>query len=107
MTQLSIGKKMKESSGGGLDLSCKQPAQHDPDSEQDESDDLLEVNSKVTSEAARTSRRKPLAPQWLNPTWDEEQKDASFEDKDDGDRTINGVCVVNNYSMFGKDDKDE
>ena len=43
------------------------------------------------------SRRKPAAPQWVNPEWsgDTEQDVEMKQDEPEDDRTINGVCVVN------------
>ena len=93
----SVIKKARENAG--LDLSFKR----DDNEEEDENE---EIASKL--EAAR-SRRKPLAPQWLNPTWDE-AKDSSFEERENNegtDRTINGVCVVNSSAIFVSDAKDD
>ena len=123
-------KKLKESSG--LDLSFKRThGEIDVESDQDETDETSTANGgnnsggNKSAESGR-SRRKPLAPQWLNPTWEEEEKKrmsssqdeegaSADEDKSrdqDGEsaaasRTINGVCVVNDYSMFGKEDKSD
>jgi len=39
-------------------------------------------------------RRKPVAPQWLNPSW--------HDDSDDDEVLINGVCVVQNPLNYDK-----
>lgn len=43
--------------------------------------------------AARSSRRKPAAPQWVNPEWQADEKDKD-ETKDSPPAIINGVCVM-------------
>jgi hypothetical protein len=72
----------------------------------------------VSSTAAR--RRKPLAPQWVNPDWTEPAADGAaaaqpegtaaqrlnrswedrHEEKEGDSRTINGVCVMMNPAAF-------
>jgi hypothetical protein len=41
-----------------------------------------------------SSRRKPVAPQWFNPSW--------HDDSDDEEVLINGVCVLQNPLNYGK-----
>ena len=137
-------KKLKET--GGLDLSFKRAnsGEIELDSDcQEDNDEISAIggnlsigsnghNNKSSAAESGRSRRKPLAPQWLNPTWDElveqqkkkmaalaQSEDDIIESVDDQSRdsesavaastgrTINGVCVVNDYSMFAKDDKSD
>lgn len=44
-----------------------------------------------------SSRRKPVAPQWFNPSW--------HDDSDDEEVLINGVCVFQNPTPFGSSGK--
>ena len=135
-------KKLKET--GGLDLSFKRAnsGEIEVDSDcQEDNDEISAIggnlgtgsngHNKSSAESGR-SRRKPLAPQWLNPTWDElveqqkkkmaalaqsvddinESADEQSRDSESAvgastGRTINGVCVVNDYSMFAKEDKSD
>jgi len=46
-----------------------------------------------------SSRRKPVAPQWLNPSW--------HDDSEDEEILINGVCVVQNSMSYEKSIKKE
>lgn len=58
--------------------------------------------------SARSSRRKPAAPQWLNPMWQDDKKASgnannnSAKASNGDDVIINGVCVMNSdYSRDG------
>lgn len=73
----------------------------------------------VQAAGGRSSRRKPVAPQWVRPEWMEDKKD-SDNDKSEGAEntkdaninsgttgkenslTINGVCVMNSYAFDSK-----
>ncbi|XP_022129723.1 homeobox protein cut isoform X7 [Pieris rapae] len=83
----------------GLDLSM--PLKREPDADDFEDDDLesnlgsedsLDDESKnepkATSTPARSSRRKPAAPQWVNPDWQDEKP------RNPDEVIINGVCVM-------------
>ena len=52
----------------------------------------------------RKSRRKPAAPQWVNPDWSGEETGGKTESM-----TINGVCVVNSgaFSQAEEDKMEE
>lgn len=58
--------------------------------------------------SARSSRRKPAAPQWLNPMWQDDKKstntntDSTAKGSNGDDVIINGVCVMNND--YSRDD---
>lgn len=52
---------------------------------------------------SRTSRRKPAAPQWVNPDWRDDTKKSSIP-ASDKEVIINGVCVMNQSSDFKRDD---
>ncbi|KOB78089.1 DNA-binding protein SATB [Operophtera brumata] len=90
----------KEHQGGGLDLSM--PLKREPDGEDYEDDDVesnlgsedsMDDESKTEPKAAstpqgRSSRRKPAAPQWVNPDWQEDKP------RNPDEVIINGVCVM-------------
>ncbi|CAH1641325.1 unnamed protein product [Spodoptera littoralis] len=85
---------------GGLDLSM--PLKREPDGDDFEDDDVesnlgsedsLDEESKTEPKAAstpagRSSRRKPAAPQWVNPDWQDEKP------RNPDEVIINGVCVM-------------
>lgn len=79
---------------GGLDLTLKrEPFDDESDMVSEDSNsssatlknDLEEDRATASS---RPSRRKPAAPQWVNPEWQEEKP------KPEGEVIINGVCVM-------------
>lgn len=86
---------------GGLDLSM--PLKREPDGDEFEDDDVesnlgsedsLEDGDKTEPKAtstpagSRSSRRKPAAPQWVNPDWQDEKP------RNPDEVIINGVCVM-------------
>ncbi len=89
----------------GLDLSMtslkREPGDFDDDDDVESNvgseDSNLSAGSLLKAEPkeapvnqGRSSRRKPAAPQWVNPDWQENEKD-----KPTGDEVIiNGVCVM-------------
>lgn len=91
--------------GGGLDLSMKPENDYDDSSLVDEDSNMSGAMSPggggrsegesedrdgrgAPSPVARSSRRKPAAPQWVNPSW------ASGESGKEREVIINGVCVM-------------
>ncbi|CAK1590612.1 unnamed protein product [Parnassius mnemosyne] len=84
----------------GLDLSM--PLKREPDGDDFEDDDVesnlgsedsLDEESKTEPKAAstpagRSNRRKPAAPQWVNPDWQDEKP------RNPDEVIINGVCVM-------------
>ncbi|XP_073948690.1 homeobox protein, cut isoform X3 [Choristoneura fumiferana] len=84
----------------GLDLSM--PLKREPDGDDFEDDDVesnlgsedsmddgeSKTEPKAASTPARSSRRKPAAPQWVNPDWQDEKK------RNPDEVIINGVCVM-------------
>ena len=92
----------REGGEGGLDLRYKTL---DDDMEEDMSDggsdkkDPGEPGDHPDDKAEeRKSRRKPAAPQWVNPDWDSEDGRA-------GQEPINGVCV-RNIAAFGEENSE-
>lgn len=98
----AIGNAVKEQMSG-LDLTLKrEPGDFDDEDDVEsnvgsEDSNLsgslhgeVKVEAKVVANQGRSSRRKPAAPQWVNPEWqDEKEKQAT------GDEVIiNGVCVM-------------
>ncbi|XP_039752340.1 homeobox protein cut isoform X7 [Pararge aegeria] len=84
----------------GLDLSMPLKREPDGDDFEDDdvesnlgSDDSLDDESKTepktaSTPAGRSSRRKPAAPQWVNPDWQDEKP------RNPDEVIINGVCVM-------------
>lgn len=111
----ALGNAVKEQMSG-LDLSMASSLKHEPTG--DYEDDEEDVESNIGSEdsdnmsgsslthgevkierkttgpvsQARTSRRKPAAPQWVNPEWQDESKETKPPTSDEV--IINGVCVM-------------
>ena len=95
-------KKSRESAG--LDLSFKRDEDdQETDTERDEANTHEEERnddsddgtvSKQSYQGGGRSRRKPAAPQWVNPFISADQETEAKEEAGDS-RTINGVCVVN------------
>lgn len=90
-------------SGSGLDLSM--PLKREPDTDDFEDDDVdsnlgsddsldddkttePKATSTPTGAGGRSSRRKPAAPQWVNPDWQEDKP------RHPDEVIINGVCVM-------------
>ena len=99
-------KKSRESAG--LDLSFKRDDDdQETDTERDEantnmeeernedSDDGNSVSKQSYQGQGGRSRRKPAAPQWVNPFMSGDQETETKEENSGDSRTINGVCVVN------------
>ena len=99
-------KKPRESAG--LDLSFKRDDDdHETDTERDEANTNEEERNEDSDDGnvskqsyqgggggGGRSRRKPAAPQWVNPFLSGDQETEAKEESGDS-RTINGVCVVN------------
>ena len=75
---------------GGLDLRFKTL---DDDLDEDMSDAGSDKKDPDDKAEERKSRRKPAAPQWVNPDWDSEG--AGGGEGRAGQEPINGVCVRN------------
>ncbi|XP_069979831.1 homeobox protein cut isoform X32 [Penaeus vannamei] len=103
--QQELGNPRLDSLGGGLDLSMKGENDYDDASLVDEDSNMSGAMSPsgggrsegedgdrdgrgAPSPLPRTSRRKPAAPQWVNPSW------ASGEGGKEREVIINGVCVM-------------
>ena len=78
----------------------------------------------VQAAGGRSSRRKPVAPQWVRPEWMEDKKDSDNGKPENMDEckesdvnsgvgekenslTINGVCVMNSYAFDNKKSEDD
>ena len=78
----------------------------------------------VQAASGRSSRRKPVAPQWVRPEWMDDKKDSDNEKSENTENakdadvnsgiggkennlTINGVCVMNSYAFDGKNTTDD
>lgn len=119
----------KKSRESGLDLSFRrEDEERDSDNDKEESDDRNDesddgAGSKLNYQSGGTegsaggsagggggggggagggrSRRKPAAPQWVNPDWSGEETGGKTESM-----TINGVCVVNS-GAFSQPEEDK
>lgn len=79
-----------------------------------ESNKDLSASPMAIQSNVRSSRRKPAAPQWLNPMWQDDKKGPSASQNDanaaanrapaDDEVIINGVCVMQQNSDFDHDD---
>ena len=91
----------REGGEGGLDLRYKTL---DDDLDEEMSDAGSDKKDQLDDKAEeRKSRRKPAAPQWVNPDWDSEG--AGGEDGRTGQEPINGVCV-RNIAAFGEENSE-
>ncbi|XP_031626456.1 homeobox protein cut isoform X4 [Contarinia nasturtii] len=79
-----------------------------------ESNKDLSASPMAIQSNVRSSRRKPAAPQWLNPMWQDDKKnplnignnDANAANRapTDDEVIINGVCVMQQNNDFDQDD---
>lgn len=68
-----------------------------------------ETKSESVLPSARSSRRKPAAPQWVNPVWQDDKPGGALPSGKTGkdEVIINGVCVMQqaaDYNRLGSDD---
>ena len=109
----------KKSRESGLDLSFRREDEdRDSDNDKEDSEDRNEesddgAGSKPNYQSGAggagggggggagggRSRRKPAAPQWVNPDWSGEETGGKTESM-----TINGVCVVNSGAFSQPED---
>lgn len=74
----------------------------------DGADARSESHTDVSSAAAlaaiqsRTSRRKPAAPQWVNPVWQDDKKPAGAINRAEEEVIINGVCVMQQAADYSR-----
>ena len=111
----------KKSRESGLDLSFRrEDDERDSDNDKEESEDRNEesddgAGSKQNYQSGPgggapggggggggRSRRKPAAPQWVNPDWSGEETGGGKTES----MTINGVCVVNS-GAFSQTEEDK
>ena len=90
----------REGGEGGLDLRYKTL---DDDLDEEMSDAGSDKKDPDDKAEERKSRRKPAAPQWVNPDWDSEG--AGGEEGRAGQEPINGVCV-RNIAAFGEENSE-
>lgn len=78
-----------------------------------ESNKDLSASPMAIQSNVRSSRRKPAAPQWLNPMWQDDKKAPNASNSDasvanrapaDDEVIINGVCVMQQNNDFDDDD---
>ncbi|XP_055677746.1 homeobox protein cut isoform X3 [Lutzomyia longipalpis] len=103
----------------GLDLSLKREGDDDfddvdgeADSHVSDGDSVDESKSEETKEtpvaiqaSARSSRRKPAAPQWVNPDWQDDKKPPSAAggaSTREEEVIINGVCVMQQAADYSR-----
>jgi homeobox protein cut-like len=95
----------------GLDLSMTSIKKEDSDSDSDSDDSNLSADFSqrlvpAPAPVKTASRRKPAAPQWVNPEW---QEDKEKDDVKSPPAIINGVCVMqtDNFSSRNSEVDDE
>ena len=93
----AFGLTAREGGDSGLDLRYKTI---DDDIDEDMSDAGSDKKDNDDKAEERKSRRKPAAPQWVNPDWDSEL--GGGEEGRAGQEPINGVCV-RNIAAFGEE----
>ncbi|XP_059622161.1 homeobox protein cut isoform X3 [Phlebotomus argentipes] len=100
----------------GLDLSLKREGDDDfddvdgeADSHVSDADSIDEVKSEtketpvaVQASSARSSRRKPAAPQWVNPDWQDDKKPPAAGGPREEEVIINGVCVMQQAADYSR-----
>jgi len=86
---------------GGLDLSCRREEEGgESEGEREEEGRETESDDGTNKTHGGRSRRKPAAPQWVNPSdWAEEGREEM------GSKTINGVCVMNTSAVFSHEEE--
>lgn len=97
----------------GLDLSMPAVKREEDEFEEDENEsrasdnesegDKSELKETPVQNLSRTSRRKPAAPQWVNPDWQDDKKPPTGAGAKEV--IINGVCVMQKND-FGRDDEE-
>ncbi|GAB0091664.1 Homeobox protein cut [Sergentomyia squamirostris] len=106
----------------GLDLSLKREGDDDFDDVDGEADshvsdaesideaksETKETPVTIQASSARSSRRKPAAPQWVNPDWQDDKKPpASGGATRDEEVIINGVCVMQQAADYSRTSGEE
>lgn len=93
--------------GAGLDLRSRMHDYND-DGGEDLSDSASDKNNmdddrQSPESSSRSSRRKPAAPQWVNPEWPADKEPEQPNDGPVNEQPINGVCVRNIPAYGDKD----
>ncbi|XP_055698629.1 homeobox protein cut isoform X8 [Phlebotomus papatasi] len=101
----------------GLDLSLKREGDDDfddvdgeADSHVSDADSIDEAKSEtketpvaIQASSARSSRRKPAAPQWVNPDWQDDKKPPTAAGTTREEEVIiNGVCVMQQAADYSR-----
>lgn len=78
----------------------------DDDNADEKSECGKDVSASLAAVQARTNRRKPVAPQWVNPVWQDDKKPAagaagSAISRED-EVIINGVCVMQQAADYSR-----
>lgn len=88
----------------------------DDENADDKSESHKDSSPLAIQSSARSSRRKPAAPQWLNPMWLDDKKpqsiinnaeNATNAKSGDDEVIINGVCVMQPNPEFNREDDDK
>ena len=81
--------------GGEEDNDCgaSESGSDKRDSDDKNADANSDLDRKSPENASSRSRRKPAAPQWVNPEWPGDKENQAKEEKNQ--EPINGVCVRN------------
>lgn len=75
----------------------------------DNCDNDLSAAALAIQASSRTSRRKPAAPQWVNPVWQDDKKPANpsavGRAPADDEVIINGVCIMQQSTDYSRDEE--
>lgn len=75
----------------------------------DNGDNDLSAAALAIQASSRTSRRKPAAPQWVNPVWQDDKKPANASATGrtpaEDEVIINGVCVMQQATDYSRDEE--
>lgn len=82
----------------------------DVDGDDDDNvDNDLSAAALAIQASSRTSRRKPAAPQWVNPVWQDDKKPANTNitgrTPAEDEIIINGVCVMQQATDYSRDEE--
>ena len=82
----------------------------DDDGTDNKSDTNKDTSSTSPAVQSRTSRRKPAAPQWVNPVWQDDKKPgvkvtSAIAASQEDEVIINGVCVMQQAADFNRSEE--
>lgn len=64
-----------------------------------------DISASLAAIQARTNRRKPAAPQWVNPVWHQDDKKSTPKTAAEDEVIINGVCVMQQAADYSRSEE--